>query len=109
MVLPLSSAVSYLASSSSGVSAHLVVRVVVTAFESAPPDAAESSESSTIHRSHILKPTPEGTEELGSEAKDFHIAVKVEIKINSVNDSIIPPIVLCGSEERSPLSHQSRL
>lgn len=109
MLLPLSSAVSYLASSSSGVSAHLVVRVVVTAFESAPPDAAESSESSTIHRSHILKPTPEGTEELGSVAKDFHIAVKVELKINSVNDSIILPIVLHGSEERSPLSHQSRL
>ncbi len=28
-------------------------------MESAPPDTAESSDSSRTHRSHILKPTPE--------------------------------------------------
>lgn len=49
----------YLASSSRGVSAHFVVRVVVIALESAPADTAESSNSSTKHRSLILKLTPE--------------------------------------------------
>lgn len=51
----------YLASSSRGVSAHLVVRVVVTAFESAAPDTAgssESSDSSRADRSRVLKPRP---------------------------------------------------
>lgn len=61
-------AVLYLASSSRGVSAHFVVRVVVTALESAPPDTAESSDSSRIHRSHILKPTP-GKTEVGETAQ----------------------------------------
>lgn len=51
-------AVWYLASSSKGVSAHLVVRVVVTALESAPPDTAESRDSSRTPRSHILKRMP---------------------------------------------------
>lgn len=51
-------AVSYLASSIRGVSAHFVVRVVVTALESAPPDTAESSDSSSEHRSHILELKP---------------------------------------------------
>lgn len=52
-------AVLHLASSSRGVSAHFVVRVVVIALESAPADTAESSNSSTKHRSIILKLTPE--------------------------------------------------
>lgn len=51
-------AVWYLASSSKGVSAHLVVRVVVTALESAPPDTAESRDSSRTPRSNILKHIP---------------------------------------------------
>lgn len=45
----------YLASSSRGVFAHFVVRVVVMALESAPADATESSNSSTKQRSLILK------------------------------------------------------
>lgn len=57
----LSGAALYLASSSKGVSAHLVVRVVVTALESVPPDTAESSDSSRNHRSRILKPVSEKT------------------------------------------------
>lgn len=48
----------YLASSSRGVSAHLVVRVVVTALESAPADDALTRENSRAHRSHILTPMP---------------------------------------------------
>lgn len=50
-----SGAVTYLASSSRGVFAHFVVRVVVMALESAPADATESSNSSTKQRSLILK------------------------------------------------------
>lgn len=48
----------HLASSSRGVSAHFVVRVVVIALESVPTDSAESGSSSTTHRSLILKLTP---------------------------------------------------
>lgn len=51
-------AVWYLASSSKGVSAHLVVRVVVTALESAPPDTAESRDSTRTPCNHILKCMP---------------------------------------------------
>lgn len=55
----------------------MVVRVVVTALESAPPDAADSSDSSRTQRSHILMPTPEGRAE-GS------VANELEGKRNSV-------------------------
>lgn len=55
----------YLASSSRGVSVHLVVSVVVTALESAPTVTAESSDSSRTHRSHIFKPTPDKRIEVG--------------------------------------------
>jgi len=61
MLVP-SGAVSYLASSSRGVSVHFVVRVVVTALESASPDTADSSDSSRTPRSRILTPTPERRE-----------------------------------------------
>lgn len=36
----------------------MVVRVVVTALESAPSDTEESSDSSRKHKGHILKPIP---------------------------------------------------
>lgn len=49
----------YLASSSRGVFAHFVVRVVVMALESAVADATESSNGSTKQRSLILKVAPE--------------------------------------------------
>lgn len=52
-------AVTYLASSSRGVFAHFVVRVVVMALESAVTDATESSNGSTKQRSLILKVAPE--------------------------------------------------
>lgn len=49
----------YLASSSRGVFAHFVVRVVVMALESAVADSIESNNGSTKHRSLILKVKPE--------------------------------------------------
>lgn len=49
----------YLASSSRGVFAHFVVRVVVMALESAVADSTESSNGSNKQRSLILKVTPE--------------------------------------------------
>lgn len=52
-------AVTYLASSSRGVFAHFVVRVVVMALESALADSAESNSDSTKQRSLILKVKPE--------------------------------------------------
>lgn len=48
----------YLASSSRGVLAHFVVRVVVMALESAAADRTESSSGSTKQRSLILKVAP---------------------------------------------------
>lgn len=51
-------AVTYLASSSRGVFAHFVVRVVVMALESAVADSIESNNGSTKQRSLILKVKP---------------------------------------------------
>lgn len=48
----------YLASRRRGVAVHLVVRVVVTALESALPDATDSKDSKDAHTSHILKRVP---------------------------------------------------
>ena len=48
----------YLASISSGVAVHLVVRVVVTAFESALPDTNDSMDSRDTHSNHILRRVP---------------------------------------------------
>ena len=48
----------YLASISSGVAVHLVVRVVVTAFESALPDTTDSADSRDTHSNHILTRVP---------------------------------------------------
>lgn len=95
-LLLLSSAVSYLASSSSGVSTHLVVRVVVTALESAPPDTAESSDSSKTHRSHILKPTPERRVEGDIKWE----VVASEWKIHRTDRIIRARICVAGPERR---------
>ncbi len=78
----------YLASSSRGVSAHLVVRVVVTALESAPSDTAESSNSSRKRRSHIFKPTPGGREEGGKGLKMVPNKFKVDMSDRKIRARI---------------------